>query len=94
MKQRNPYTSARGFVKVPKAPKVKVAGRHRTAHVLSPKQFQQTGAGFRTITRLGSSRIITSRKGATITQAGAGYRFGAGGRITHRQNIGSTKRSG
>lgn len=85
----NPYTASRGFVKTPKAPKVSHGQRAygAVAH-LSPKQFKSSGAGFRTITRLGNTRLINSKHGATITQGGvSGYRIGAGGRITHRQNF-------
>ena len=84
----NPYTRSRGFVKTPTAKSLGSHGSYSASHVLSPHQFKASGTGFRTILRLGNTRIINSKKGATITQGGAsGYRMGMGGRITHRQNF-------
>lgn len=69
------------------APHVSSGGGYRAAHVLSPKQFSNSGTQVRERISIGSTRISLSGHGAKFSVGGAGFRFSSSGRITHRTTI-------
>lgn len=77
------FSPGHGFAKVPHAQHVPSGASYTAVHMLSVKQFNQQGAGFRFRQEIGGTRIMHSKGHTKFSVGGGGYRIAGGGKLSH-----------